>query len=89
LNIDLVSRILAQTDPVLTDPLLYSALQSYNKHLNATEKVLSDQKSLAEKALKSYENTKGMSDIAKRYIQALKDTEEVQREIQKLESNKA
>jgi hypothetical protein len=39
--------------------------------------------------LKDYENTRGMADIAKRYIQALKETDEVRQEIEKLENGKA
>jgi gamma-glutamylcysteine synthetase len=84
-----VCRVLALTDPVLTDPSLISALESYDSHLTAVEKDLSDRQAIAEKALKEYENSKGMADIAKRYVQALKETEEVQREMERLDSGKA
>lgn len=79
-----VPRIVAQTDPVLTDPLLYSALQSYSSHLAKTEQTLAEREATALKALKGYENAKGMADIAKRYAQVLRETEEVEQEISRL-----
>jgi hypothetical protein len=57
--------------------------------LTVVEKELVDREATAEKALKEYENAKGMADIAKRYIQALKETEEVRREIERLDGGKA
>jgi hypothetical protein len=80
------TRLLAQTDSVLTELHLHSALKSYSAHLSATEKDAANREAAAERTLKEYENARGMADIAKRYIQALKEIEEVRREIQKLET---
>ena len=73
---------------MLTDPLLYSALQAYSFHLASMEQDLSGREKAAVKALKGYEDAKGMADISKRYAQVLKETEEVRQEICKLENGK-
>lgn len=84
-----MNRVLAQTDPVLTDPLLHSALQAYSNHLSDGEIDLAGREAAAEKSLKGYESAKGMADIAKKYGQLLNETEDVKREIEKLEASKA
>lgn len=71
---------------MLADPHLHSALQAYSKHLTSVEEGLAVRQASAEKLLKGYENAKGMGDITKRYAEVLKATDDVRKEIQKLET---
>ncbi|KAF2433171.1 hypothetical protein EJ08DRAFT_93190 [Tothia fuscella] len=87
-GMELKLQVLAQTDPVLTDPLLHSALRAYSSHLSDTEFDLASRESAAEKSLRNYESAKGMADIAKRYGQLLTETEDVKREIKTLEASR-
>lgn len=83
-------QILAQTDSILTDPSLQSELNAYKSRLEAMDQELSGRSATAEKALVEYERAgKGMSEIAKRYAQMMKECDGVRDEIQKLESRKS
>jgi chromosome segregation ATPase len=72
---------------MLTDPALNAELRTYCARLVSMEENLSGRLDAAEIALKGYETAgRGMAEIAKRYAEAMKEREEVQAEITKLEA---
>lgn len=87
---ELKLQILAQTDSILSDPSLQSELETYKSRLESMDQDLTSRATAAGKALADYERAgKGMSEIAKRYAQVMKDCDGVRDEIQKLESRKS
>lgn len=82
-------RILSQTDPTLTNPQFTSSLKTYTAKLSTLETDLSSRQSVAQLALKGYETAgKGMSEIASKYVEAIKEGEEIRREIERLEERR-
>lgn len=64
-----------------------SNLRAYNKRLESMEQDLSVRSRKAENALAEYESAgRGMSEIAKRYAELMKERDGVKSEIRKLES---
>jgi diphthamide biosynthesis protein 3 len=83
---DLPFRILAKSDPLLSNPELVSALQAYNEHLTSTAKDLRSQIEVVESELDRYEaKGKGMDQIANRYAELTTKCEKLRSEIQRLE----
>ncbi|KAE9989505.1 hypothetical protein EG327_002628 [Venturia inaequalis] len=85
-GMELKLQILSHTDPTLTNPHLTTSLKTYLAKLSSLETDLASRHSTAELALKGYETAgKGMSEIASKYVEAIKEGEEIRREIERLE----
>jgi septation ring formation regulator EzrA len=79
-------RIVAKSDPYLSDPSLVSALQTYSKHLDSLERGLSSDVKAAESELQEYADAgKGMEQIANRFAEVTRECEKVKAEIKRLE----
>jgi len=84
-GLELKIKILAKTDPVLNDPQISSALESYAKHLASTENELLAKVSKLEKELNAYhEQGAAMTQIVNRYSQLMKKKAGLNSEIQRL-----
>jgi chromosome segregation ATPase len=79
-------RIVAKSDPYLSDPSLVSALQTYSTHLDSLERELSSDAKAAESELQEYADAgKGMEQIANRFAELTRECEKVKAEIKRLE----
>ncbi|QDS73842.1 hypothetical protein FKW77_006586 [Venturia effusa] len=85
-GMELKLLILSQTDPTLTTSSQTPTLKPYIEKLTTMESSLNNRSSTAQLALKGYEKAgKGMSEIARKYVEAVREGEEIRREIERLE----
>jgi hypothetical protein len=77
---------MAKSDPLLSNPELVSALQTYGEHLNSSGIELKAQIMAVQAELSDYETDgKGMDQIANRYAELRTKCEKLRAEIRRLE----
>jgi len=77
---------MAKSDPLLNNPELVSALQTYSEHLGNNAKELQVKIKDMESELHDYETkSKGMDQIARRFAELKMKSEKLKAEIRRLE----